>query len=152
MGPAQDLFGQLWKEYALSDSRYLTSDPFVLCMETVTAVCLPSLASPHQLSIVHFPTTFHTSQISDKSLTTPNTVYLGPHLPPPPLPYHELASTAPPTSNHRLRRPNLRADPILRNQHVRPLLQGGYVFSPGVSVFLGVLLLHEFHLDGVPWE
>jgi cholestenol delta-isomerase len=39
MGPAQDLFGQLWKEYALSDSRYLTSDPFVLCMETVTAVC-----------------------------------------------------------------------------------------------------------------
>jgi cholestenol delta-isomerase len=39
MAPAQDLFGQLWKEYALSDSRYLTSDPFVLCMETVTAVC-----------------------------------------------------------------------------------------------------------------
>jgi cholestenol Delta-isomerase len=41
MGPAQDLFGQLWKEYAFSDSRYLTSDPFVLCMETVTAVCSP---------------------------------------------------------------------------------------------------------------
>jgi cholestenol Delta-isomerase len=39
MGPAQDLFGQLWKEYALSDSRYLTSDPFVLCMESITAVC-----------------------------------------------------------------------------------------------------------------
>ena len=38
MGGAQDLFGQLWKEYAMSDSRYLTSDPFVLCMETVTAV------------------------------------------------------------------------------------------------------------------
>ncbi|KAI9675711.1 MAG: hypothetical protein M1817_001078 [Caeruleum heppii] len=38
MGPTQDLFGQLWKEYAHSDSRYLTSDPFVLCMETVTAV------------------------------------------------------------------------------------------------------------------
>ncbi len=36
----QDLFGQLWKEYAMSDSRYLTSDPFVLCMETVTAVGL----------------------------------------------------------------------------------------------------------------
>ncbi|KAK6605572.1 emopamil binding protein [Botrytis cinerea] len=33
----QQLLGQLWKEYALSDSRYLTSDPFVLCMETVTA-------------------------------------------------------------------------------------------------------------------
>ena len=36
----QDLFGQLWKEYSFSDSRYLTSDPFVLCMETVTAVRL----------------------------------------------------------------------------------------------------------------
>lgn len=38
MGSRTDLFGQLWKEYALSDSRYLTSDPFVLCMETITAV------------------------------------------------------------------------------------------------------------------
>ncbi|KAI9761249.1 MAG: hypothetical protein M4579_001169 [Chaenotheca gracillima] len=38
MGSRQDLFGQLWKEYSLSDSRYLTSDPFVLCMETITAV------------------------------------------------------------------------------------------------------------------
>lgn len=43
MGGMQDFFGQLWKEYALSDSRYLTSDPFVLCMETVTAVSLESL-------------------------------------------------------------------------------------------------------------
>ena len=38
MAPATDIFGQMWKEYANSDSRYLTSDPFVLCMETVTAV------------------------------------------------------------------------------------------------------------------
>ncbi|KZF24081.1 EBP domain-containing protein [Xylona heveae TC161] len=37
MGGQMDLFGQLWKEYSLSDSRYLTSDPFVLCMETITA-------------------------------------------------------------------------------------------------------------------
>jgi len=34
----QHLFAQLWKEYAYSDSRYLTQDPFVLCMETITAV------------------------------------------------------------------------------------------------------------------
>ncbi|KAI1846604.1 hypothetical protein JX266_007177 [Neoarthrinium moseri] len=33
------LFGELWKEYALSDRRYLTRDAFVVCMETVTAVC-----------------------------------------------------------------------------------------------------------------
>ncbi|KAF2194796.1 EBDP4, emopamil-binding protein [Zopfia rhizophila CBS 207.26] len=39
MGGMQDLFGQLWKEYSLSDSRYLTQDAFVLCMETITAVC-----------------------------------------------------------------------------------------------------------------
>ncbi|KAJ1986379.1 hypothetical protein H4R33_003391 [Dimargaris cristalligena] len=32
------LFGQLWKEYSLSDSRYLSSDSFVLLMELVTAV------------------------------------------------------------------------------------------------------------------
>ncbi|PVI00157.1 EBP-domain-containing protein [Periconia macrospinosa] len=38
MGGQQDLFGQLWKEYSLSDSRYLTQDAFVLCMETITAV------------------------------------------------------------------------------------------------------------------
>lgn len=40
----QSLFGQLWKEYALSDSRYLTSDPFMLCVETITVVwsSLPS--------------------------------------------------------------------------------------------------------------
>lgn len=34
----QTLLGQLWKEYALSDSRYLTQDSFNLCMETITAV------------------------------------------------------------------------------------------------------------------
>jgi cholestenol delta-isomerase len=34
----QDFFGQLWKEYALSDSRYMTSDPLVLCMESWTVV------------------------------------------------------------------------------------------------------------------
>jgi cholestenol delta-isomerase len=39
MGGLQTVFGQLWKEYALSDSRYLTMDPFVVCMETITAVC-----------------------------------------------------------------------------------------------------------------
>ena len=35
---SQSLFAQLWKEYALSDSRYMTSDPFMLCIETLTVV------------------------------------------------------------------------------------------------------------------
>ncbi|TWU73546.1 hypothetical protein ED733_003850 [Metarhizium rileyi] len=33
----QTVFGQLWKEYALSDSRYLTSDVFTVCIEVITA-------------------------------------------------------------------------------------------------------------------
>lgn len=36
----QDLFAQLWKEYGLSDSRYLTSDPFMISVEMMTAVGL----------------------------------------------------------------------------------------------------------------
>jgi hypothetical protein len=38
MSIMQDFFGQLWKEYALSDSRYMSSDPIVLCMESLTTV------------------------------------------------------------------------------------------------------------------
>lgn len=38
MGSRQDIIGQLWKEYALSDSRYMTADTLVLCMETITVV------------------------------------------------------------------------------------------------------------------
>lgn len=32
------LFAQLWKEYTLSDSRYLTLDAFTVCVETITVV------------------------------------------------------------------------------------------------------------------
>jgi cholestenol delta-isomerase len=32
------ILAQLWKEYSLSDSRYLTADNFVVCMETITAI------------------------------------------------------------------------------------------------------------------
>ncbi|KAK5107522.1 hypothetical protein LTR62_001052 [Meristemomyces frigidus] len=39
LGTKQTVIGQLWKEYAFSDSRYLTQNAFVLCMETVTASC-----------------------------------------------------------------------------------------------------------------
>lgn len=35
----QDFFGQLWKEYAKSDSRYMTFDPLVLSVESITIVC-----------------------------------------------------------------------------------------------------------------
>ncbi|KAL2855970.1 Emopamil-binding protein [Aspergillus pseudoustus] len=35
----QTLLAQLWKEYSMSDSRYLTNNSFVMCMEVITAVC-----------------------------------------------------------------------------------------------------------------
>ncbi|KAI9776806.1 MAG: hypothetical protein M1839_009357 [Geoglossum umbratile] len=37
MPQMQDYLGQGWKEYSKSDSRYMTAEPFVVCMETVTA-------------------------------------------------------------------------------------------------------------------
>lgn len=50
MGPKQDLFGQLWKEYSKSDSRYLTADSaFVLTMESITAVRLSPLSRSHNM-------------------------------------------------------------------------------------------------------
>jgi len=33
-----DLPAQLWKEYAISDSRYLSEDTFVLAIERITVV------------------------------------------------------------------------------------------------------------------
>lgn len=40
MASMVDYLGQGWKEYSMSDSRYLTAEPFVVCMESVTAVRL----------------------------------------------------------------------------------------------------------------
>lgn len=55
LGGSKHLFGQLWKEYALSDSRYLTQDPFVLCMESITAICW----GPLSFIVAHMITTEH---------------------------------------------------------------------------------------------
>ncbi|GME33244.1 ebp domain-containing protein [Neofusicoccum parvum] len=55
LGGSRHLFGQLWKEYSLSDSRYLTKDPFVLCMESITAVCW----GPLSFIVAHMITTEH---------------------------------------------------------------------------------------------
>ncbi|KAF7859701.1 hypothetical protein EAF04_008780 [Stromatinia cepivora] len=38
MASMTDFFGQLWKEYALSDSRYMSSNPFLLTIETWTVI------------------------------------------------------------------------------------------------------------------
>ncbi|CAJ2506189.1 Uu.00g003190.m01.CDS01 [Anthostomella pinea] len=49
---SQNLLAQLWKEYALSDSRYLTSDVFMLSVESITAFIWGPLCLATALSIV----------------------------------------------------------------------------------------------------
>ena len=44
IGENQDILGQLWKEYALSDSRYMTYDSFVLSAETISATAIGPLS------------------------------------------------------------------------------------------------------------
>ncbi|KAF3770513.1 Emopamil-binding protein [Cryphonectria parasitica EP155] len=51
LASSQDLFAQLWKEYALSDSRYLTSDPFMLCVEAITIAVWGPLSFATAVSI-----------------------------------------------------------------------------------------------------
>ncbi|KAJ5610249.1 hypothetical protein N7510_006968 [Penicillium lagena] len=48
----QDLFGQLWKVYSLSDSRYQTQDAFVLSMEAITSICWGPLSFVLALTIM----------------------------------------------------------------------------------------------------
>ncbi|KAI9751757.1 MAG: hypothetical protein M1815_000944 [Lichina confinis] len=71
MGPMQDIFGQLWKEYAYSDSRYLTSDPFVLCMETLTAFCW----GPLSFLVAWYIITGHPLRHSFQSLVSIGQIY-----------------------------------------------------------------------------
>ncbi|KAI1105942.1 EBP-domain-containing protein [Jackrogersella minutella] len=49
---SQNLFAQLWKEYALSDSRYLTSDFFMLSVESITAFIWGPLCFANAISII----------------------------------------------------------------------------------------------------
>ncbi|ATY63362.1 3-beta-hydroxysteroid-Delta(8),Delta(7)-isomerase [Cordyceps militaris] len=64
MGGRTDLFGQLWKEYSLSDSRYMTQDSFVVCMETVTAVLWGPLSFLCAYMIVTDHTARHSVQLT----------------------------------------------------------------------------------------
>ncbi|KAI9372406.1 Emopamil-binding protein [Aspergillus egyptiacus] len=63
MASAQDFFGQLWKEYALSDSRYMTADTLVLCMETITVLVWGPLCFSVAYSILNCHSLRHPLQI-----------------------------------------------------------------------------------------
>ncbi|KAI8866565.1 Emopamil-binding protein, partial [Ramicandelaber brevisporus] len=56
------LLAQVWKEYALSDSRYLTSDVFVLPMEAITAAFDGPLCLVAAYSIWYDMPHYHLSQ------------------------------------------------------------------------------------------
>ncbi|KAI1661955.1 EBP-domain-containing protein [Daldinia decipiens] len=60
---SQNVFAQLWKEYALSDSRYLTSDFFVLSIESLTVFILGPLCFANAVAIVRGSPTRHALRI-----------------------------------------------------------------------------------------
>lgn len=134
MASAQDLFGQLWKEYALSDSRYMTSDTVVLCMETMTVVSVEAAdrettRQAQLILIMHciapVGTTLLRGCIYDRDAPSP----------------------APPDPDHRVYEPSLRRHAVLCDQSVRSLCKWKVVLSTGAVLFRGVLLFDEFHLD-----
>jgi len=53
----------VWKEYALSDSRYLTSDPFTLCVEAITVLVWGPLCYATAVSIARDSHLQHPLQI-----------------------------------------------------------------------------------------
>ncbi|KAK7535055.1 3-beta-hydroxysteroid-Delta(8),Delta(7)-isomerase [Phyllosticta citribraziliensis] len=55
IGGSKHVFGQLWKEYSLSDSRYLTQNTFVLCIESITVV----IWGPLSIATAYFVATEH---------------------------------------------------------------------------------------------
>lgn len=95
-----DILSQLWKEYALSDSRYLTDDSFVVCMEAITAlfwgpfsfVCAYYIVFRHPLrhplqlivslgqlygDALYYATAICASRAHDKHFCRPEAFYFG---------------------------------------------------------------------------
>lgn len=128
---SQELFGQLWKEYSLSDSRYLTSDSFLVTMEAVTAVRPSSLAHPCPLSQID---TILTTMIMD-------TVRLGPPLLSNRLLHRRRASRPARPAADPVRGPSLRRRALLRDQPVRASFRWGRVLSARGVLLLVLLLL-----------
>ncbi|XP_061428785.1 3-beta-hydroxysteroid-Delta(8),Delta(7)-isomerase-like [Lethenteron reissneri] len=49
----QAFLSQLWKEYSKGDSRYITSDNFTVCMESITALAWGPLSAFTVMAFVH---------------------------------------------------------------------------------------------------
>ncbi|KAL7276262.1 hypothetical protein RUND412_000769 [Rhizina undulata] len=63
LSTSNSLPAQLWKEYALSDSRYLTSNPFVLSIETLTVHIWGPLCFLASLSVAYTHASRHVLQL-----------------------------------------------------------------------------------------
>ena len=127
MGSRQDIIGQLWKEYALSDSRYMTADTLVLCMETITVV-----------SSRFVPASFG---CADSIAPLGPSLLLGG--------LFNLQPTCTPASipDHCLHEPSVRRRSVLRDKSIWSLCPWGIVLSTGGILLLGLLFLDELHLD-----
>lgn len=102
MGELQTLFGQLWKEYALSDSRYLTQNAFVLCMESLTAVGIMNPSIPRRRK----PFSDRRTDLLGSSI-----ICCGRN------DYHSTPSSTP-SPGHGISRTGLRRRAVLRYEHV----------------------------------
>jgi hypothetical protein len=135
----QGLWAQLWKEYAMSDSRYLTVDSRVLCLEVITVVCVihghmhictyidiwSSLANPTFVGVACVGTTFTSRSTVDSSKRSPKTC----------------------DANRGVYGPSLRLRFVLCHQYCRALRRGTTVLEARATVLLGVLCGSECAMD-----
>jgi len=92
LASSQSPLAQVWKEYALSDSRYLTTDPFTLCVEAVTVVRLHLSRLPHPVPLQKRPLT--ACRLGGVALLGPAELLHG-HL------YHAREQSSLPFAGHR---------------------------------------------------
>ncbi|KAI0180369.1 EBP-domain-containing protein [Hypoxylon sp. FL1284] len=64
LASSQNVFAQLWKEYALSDSRYLTSDVFMLSIESITALVWGPLCFANAVAVARGSPSRHALRIA----------------------------------------------------------------------------------------
>jgi hypothetical protein len=117
------LFAQLWKEYTLSDSRYLTHDIFTVSVETITCVSYPVVSCP---------------LVSSPSYTA-YTVRMGSPLSAHSLRYSQRLAQPPRSADHCVHGACVRCSPLLLDQLERVESAWRGVQSPRDAVLLGLL-------------
>lgn len=130
IGGKSHLFAELWKEYSFSDSRYLRSDAFLVCMESITAVRPIWHSRAFVLSWESLVTDLLGSARVLRCLLHCRTISSAIHL-----------------TNCHFRWSTIWWCAILCHQSVRSSPSRYWVFASGELLFLGILLLHELHLD-----